>query len=225
MKYSLLTHVSFDSRRWNKIVRNMLHSQVFTIKKGHDQNQGSSITQPTCTELTTKKKTIVTSTTTVKTVVTKRLTRSKAAAAATKSQPVEEDSNMEEEKAKLVTTLPSDHVNEHTAQKRAKKNKQKVSTFWSTREGRGLLSFIISGIFHEMLIMSACRKITLENFAFFLIQGFAVMAEVTVRQGALKQEPKGLSRIICIALQLFFMSLTGRLFTGPFLRYGFFQDL
>lgn len=100
----------------------------------------------------------------------------------------------------------------------------KNNSFWSCRQGRGLLSFIISGIFHELIIMSACRRITLENLAFFTFQGLAVMLEVELRQSALKQEPQGTTRIKCIALQLLFMSLTGRLFTAPFLRYGFFTN-
>lgn len=102
------------------------------------------------------------------------------------------------------------------------KQKKNVS-FWSRRQGRGLLAFIISGIFHELIIMSACRRITLENLAFFTIQGLAVMIEAKLRQGALKQEPEGKTRILCIALQLLFMSITGRLFTAPFLRYDFFR--
>lgn len=95
-------------------------------------------------------------------------------------------------------------------------------SFWSTTQGRGLLSFIISALFHELIIMSVCRKLTLENFAFFTLHGFAVGLEVLLRQGNSKQEPQGGTRLLCIALQFLFMSVTGRLFTGPFLRYGFF---
>ncbi|KAG1082420.1 hypothetical protein G6F42_022582 [Rhizopus arrhizus] len=97
-------------------------------------------------------------------------------------------------------------------------------SFWATHQGRGLLSFIISGVFHELIIMSACRHITLENLIFFSLQGVAVMIEVQLRQGKLKQEPTGIVRIGCVALQLVFMSITGRLFTGPFLRYHFFPE-
>ncbi|CAO3633461.1 unnamed protein product [Mucor hiemalis] len=46
---------------------------------------------------------------------------------------------------------------------------------WTQSKGfKGYMSFVASGLFHEMMIMSACRKITLENFIFFLIHGFAV---------------------------------------------------
>jgi hypothetical protein len=107
-------------------------------------------------------------------------------------------------------------------QKNIRQTNRRSLTFWSTSQGRGLLSFIISGIFHELIIMSACRRITLENLVFFTFHGIVCMIEVEIRQGALKQEPTGRTRVLCIALQLLFMAITGRLFIGPFLRYNFF---
>ncbi|KAI8877521.1 hypothetical protein K501DRAFT_288347, partial [Backusella circina FSU 941] len=98
---------------------------------------------------------------------------------------------------------------------------KKSQDFWSAREGRGLLSFIVSGIFHELIIMSCCRRMTFENLVFFTLQGIAVLVEVKLRQGALKQEPTGITRICLILTQLMFMMWAGRLFTGPFLRYQF----
>lgn len=82
---------------------------------------------------------------------------------------------------------------------------------------------MVSGLFHELIIMSACRRITLENFAFFTLQGIAVMLEVILRQGAYKAEPQGKTRYKWMACQLLFMASTGRFFTAPFLRYNFFE--
>lgn len=145
---------SMYSRRWNKIVRNLLHTQVF--KK------------------------------------------------AEKAEKAKEATTVKEKDNDVIVTH------------------RRTRSFWTSAPGRGLLAFIVSGAFHEVIIMSVCRKITLENFLFFTLQGVAVMIEVKLRQGALKQEPKGKTRVICILLQLSFMTLTGRLFLGPFLRYEFF---
>jgi hypothetical protein len=177
--------------------------------------------------------------------VTKRVTRSSAAtaaavAAAEIASPITTyddttHATTDEEEEVESTTASSDHEVNDIAQQhdvivtQPHKPKNKISpsrmSFWSTRQGRGLLSFIISGIFHELIIMSACRKITLENLAFFTLQGVACMIEVELRQGALKQEPQGKTRILCVALQVLFMAMTGRLFTGPFLRSPFFQEV
>ncbi|KAI8094979.1 uncharacterized protein B0P05DRAFT_524163 [Gilbertella persicaria] len=170
----------FWSRRWNRVVRNLLHTQVFTKKAK--------------TSLHKRKKSI----TVIDQPPNRRITRSITAAA-----------------------VANAHVHAHVHTAVAVQDIEN-RTFWSTKKGRGLLTFIISGIFHELIIMSACRKITLENFMFFTLQGVAVMIEVGVRQGPLKREPKGKTRLLCIGLQLLFMSITGRLFNGPFLRYDFF---
>ncbi|KAI8356755.1 hypothetical protein EDC96DRAFT_515355 [Choanephora cucurbitarum] len=123
---------------------------------------------------------------------------------------------------RIVRNLLHAHVFSNKA-KTTKVQHSPRPSFWSTRQGRGLLTFVISGVFHELIIMSACRKLTLENFMFFTLQGIAVMIEVELRQGALKQQPRGKTRIMCIAAQLLFMSVSGRLFNGPFLRYDFFS--
>lgn len=130
----------FWSKRWNKVVRNLLHKQVFTLA-------------------------------------------------------------VEQEK------------------KSARKYKKGWSGLLNHRYGRGLASFFVSGLFHELIIMSVCRRLTLENLVFFSLQGLAVLFEINLRQGALKQEPERKSRAICIAAQIMFMACTGRLFLGPFLRY------
>lgn len=95
---------------------------------------------------------------------------------------------------------------------------------WTQSKGfKGYMSFVASGLFHEMMIMSACRKITLENFIFFLIHGFAVYLEIKVRKETnWKNEPTGLARLLCIISNLFFFCLSGRLFVAPYLRGDFF---
>lgn len=90
------------------------------------------------------------------------------------------------------------------------------------RYWRGLLVFFVSGLFHELIIMSCCRKMTLENLLFFTLHGAAVLAQVSVRvlTGS-KCSPHSLMRIFCIASHLLFLTLTGRLFLAPFIRYNF----
>jgi hypothetical protein len=113
-----------------------------------------------------------------------------------------------------------DDIKDKPTKLKTKKNQG----FWSTREGRGLLSFIVSGIFHELIIMSCCRRMTFENLVFFTLQGVTVLVEIKLRQGVLKQEPTGTTRFYLILTQLLFMMSTGRLFTGPFLRYQFLGE-
>ncbi|KAG1468325.1 hypothetical protein G6F56_003894 [Rhizopus delemar] len=148
----------FWSVRWNRTVRNLLHSQVFS--------EGKRI------EIQEEKKL---------------------------GYELSEDE--EQEVLVIVETSKS-------ARKRAKEQQKNEEEQ-------------MSGIFHELLVMSACRKLTLENITFFLVQGVVVALEVALRQGALKQKPEGKTRVVCIAAQLTFMMITGRLFLGPFLRYGF----
>lgn len=219
------------SRRWNKVVRNLLHAQVFTRRKPKDDNDKNALDSSVIPEKTitsavldlkkpsikkkSTKKTIITTTTTT-TTVTKRVTRSSAKASADLSLDDVVDTPA------IIAQNDERGVND-VMEEVGKDTSESLQSFWSTVQGRGLLSFIISGLFHELIIMSVCRKITLENFAFFTIQGLAVGLEVQLRQGHLKQEPQGTTRILCIAIQFLFMSVTGRLFTGPFLRYDFFR--
>ncbi|KAI9483833.1 MAG: hypothetical protein EXX96DRAFT_520448 [Benjaminiella poitrasii] len=95
--------------------------------------------------------------------------------------------------------------------------------FTRTRQGRGLMAFIVSGVFHELIIMSTCRRMTLENLAFFTLQGLFVLLEVEFVSHVKGEGRK--RQIACIALQLLQMSITGRLFLGPFLRYDFLPPL
>ncbi|KAI7904213.1 uncharacterized protein BX663DRAFT_504321 [Cokeromyces recurvatus] len=103
--------------------------------------------------------------------------------------------------------------------KKEDKKSSKQEGFFSTRQGRGLLAFIISGLFHELIIISVCRRLTLENFCFFGLHGIVCMLEVKYFNNAKK--PKGWKRVTRIIGQLSFMTLTGRLFLAPFLRTRF----
>lgn len=232
------------SRRWNRIVRNLLHIQIFKPNKDainkEKQDESKFITPPCSPALDdalnenapvkkrgakgTIKKTITTTTTVT---TTKRVTRA-AAAAAAKAKAIEAEANEIKTQAEIYAESTDNDDNEYDAMIPCKKSTAQTlplkESFWATRSGKGLLSFIVSGVFHELIIMSTCRHITLENLVFFTLQGFAVMIEVAIRQGSLKQEPAGIVRVLCIALQLVFMSITGRLFTGPFLRYHFFPE-
>lgn len=85
---------------------------------------------------------------------------------------------------------------------------------------RGLLVFLISGTFHELLVMSMCRRMTLENFLFFGLHGLFTSLEVKLRRKFhLKEHPHGILRFLFIILNLSLFALTGRLFLAPFLRY------
>lgn len=135
------TNSIFNSKRWNKTVRNLLHAQVFASNR----------------PIATKK----------------------------------DDDN----------------------------EKKPTVGFFSTNTGRGLLSFLVSGAFHELIVCSVCRKLTLENFAFFTIHGLACMIESIYFH---KKKPTSYTeKAIRIAGQLSFMVITGRLFLAPFLRHRF----
>jgi hypothetical protein len=103
------------------------------------------------------------------------------------------------------------------------KKTQKPEGFFSTKQGRGLMAFIVSGAFHELIICSVCRKVTLENFCFFTMHGLACMVEAKYFKP--KQKPTGWKRAARITLNLGFMTLTGRLFLAPFLRTRFTEIL
>ncbi|CEG67128.1 hypothetical protein RMATCC62417_03596 [Rhizopus microsporus] len=100
---------------------------------------------------------------------------------------------------------------------------KKEKGFLNSPQGRGILAFAVSAAFHELIIWSVCRKITLENFCFFLLHGLACAAEVKYFN---KQVPQTkLGKIGCMMGQMSFMVLTGRLFLAPFLRHRFLQPL
>ncbi|KAG1146181.1 hypothetical protein G6F37_005694 [Rhizopus arrhizus] len=163
----------FWSRRWNRIVRNVLHTKVFSVQDFNNKKQKEPEIQ--------------------------------------KVENMTGDDSEEQEVFVIVQQSKS------TRQQKKPKLKPKVNMF-----GRGLVTFFVSGLFHEMIIMSTCRKITLENLTFFLLQGFVVALEVALRrQGLLRKVPQGKTRVFCIMAQLIFMAITGRLFLGPFLRYEF----
>jgi hypothetical protein len=106
-----------------------------------------------------------------------------------------------------------------------KKKPKKSAGFFSTNAGRGLMTFFISGAFHELIICSVCRRVTLENLAFFTLHGLISTLEVKYFGNLTKQQPTGWKRVARIAAQLTFMTLTGRLFLAPFLRTRFTEIL
>ncbi|KAG0739967.1 hypothetical protein G6F57_001796 [Rhizopus arrhizus] len=168
----------FWSRRWNRVIRNLLHTQIFLTNKHN-------------TEI------------------------------AEKEDAYQQDEDKKRAQAKNATKkqeIQKYRLNEPS------QVLDHLRSFFSKRHGRGLITFVVSGVFHELIIMSVCRQITFENLMFFTIQGVAVLLEVVLRHGALKQEPEGKTRIICIAAQLLFMACTGRLFLGPYLRYAYYTD-
>lgn len=226
------------------MVRNLLHSQVFGPNGTVDIDENKFITPPSSlnldialkeeapvkkrstkksTQKTTSKTTATTTTETTTTATAKRVTRAAAAAAAA-AKAKKAEANEIKTQARINTESTDEEGHDVIVAHNGSTQRLPKKSFWTTRQGKGLLAFIISGAFHELIIMSACRHITLENLVFFTLQGIAVMIEVELRQGNLKQEPQGIMRVICVALQLIFMSITGRLFTGPFLRYQFFPE-
>ncbi|KAG1042786.1 hypothetical protein G6F43_011812 [Rhizopus delemar] len=152
----------FWSRRWNRVIRNLLHTQLFLTNKHN-------------TEI------------------------------AEKEDAYQQDEDKKRAQVKNVTKK------QEVQKYRLDESSQVLDhlrSFFSKRHGRGLITFII----------------TFENLMFFTIQGVAVLLEVVLRHGALKQEPEGKTRIMCIAAQLLFMACTGRLFLGPYLRYAYYID-
>lgn len=133
----------------------------------------------------------------------------------------EQQKNEEEQSKKQSGNHNRKKKEKKSGKQSEKQSERQWSSLFKKVYVRGLMTFLVSGIFHELLVMSACRKLTLENITFFLVQGVVVALEVALRQGALKQKPEGKTRVVCIAAQLTFMMITGRLFLGPFLRYGF----
>lgn len=190
-------------------MHNLLHEQVFSrrkaVVKGEDQSLNISENSKETTKVTP---------------ATKRVTRS-----STKKEASQETGHLrtKESQVKSRSRVKKSQKIKGDNDSKGPPMKQKCQkSFWSTRRGKGLLAFVISGIFHELIIMSACRRITLEHFVFFTLQGVFCMIEVDIRQGALKQEPTGKTRVLCIALHLLLMSVFGRLFTAPLLRHNFF---
>lgn len=96
--------------------------------------------------------------------------------------------------------------------------------FWGSRNGRGLIVFMLSGVLHELILWSNSREVTLENFAFFTLHGVAVMVEANVT----RHRPRPSHTVglwACRMTFLLFMTLTARLFVAPFLRHDFWTPL
>ncbi|KAG2222803.1 hypothetical protein INT45_011613 [Circinella minor] len=124
----------------------------------------------------------------------------------------------------FVRSIKEDFTNKDTKLTKTKtenKKEQRISSFFLTKNIMGFLAFFVSGVFHELIITSMFRKMTLENLAFFTLQGIAVWIQLTIRDWATwsKQYPHGLTRVVCVLCHLMFLSVTGRLFLAPYLRY------
>ncbi|KAI8097703.1 uncharacterized protein BX664DRAFT_293393 [Halteromyces radiatus] len=100
---------------------------------------------------------------------------------------------------------------------------QQKKGFWSSKNGRGLVVFMLSGVLHELIIWSTCREITLENFTFFTLHGIAVLVETSVTR---KQRRTNTMELLWCRLAYFtFMTLTARLFLAPFVRHDYLTPL
>ncbi|KAI7851987.1 hypothetical protein BDC45DRAFT_571572 [Circinella umbellata] len=124
----------------------------------------------------------------------------------------------------FVRSIKEDITNKDTklTKKKAEdKKERRTSFFFSTKNVMGFLAFFVSGVFHELIITSMLRKMTLENLAFFTLHGIAVWIQLSIRDWATwsKQYPHGLTRVLCVLCHLMFLSVTGRLFLAPYLRY------
>lgn len=103
-----------------------------------------------------------------------------------------------------------------------KGDKTRTSGFLSLATRYGLLIFVLSGLFHDLMIAAASRTITLELTVFFLIHGIVVALEAKYRKGKFKRDPTGIYHVICNLLTVLFFTTTGRLFLSPILRQEVF---
>ncbi|KAK4520542.1 uncharacterized protein ATC70_006419 [Mucor velutinosus] len=103
--------------------------------------------------------------------------------------------------------------------------KKKKQGFMSSPTAFGLLTFFISGLFHDFMIAAAAREITFELTVFFLIHGIEVALEVKYRKGKYKQDPTGITAILCNLLTVLFFVTTGRIFLSPVLRQEVFLNI
>ncbi|KAI7869335.1 hypothetical protein BDF14DRAFT_1783955 [Spinellus fusiger] len=88
-----------------------------------------------------------------------------------------------------------------------------------SRNAKGFLTFLLSGVGHDMLDAINFRRMTFENVLFFGIHGIVVYAEVSLLKRFFK-EPTGLMRIPYIVLNMTFLSLTGKIFLAPILTFA-----
>jgi hypothetical protein len=86
----------------------------------------------------------------------------------------------------------------------------------TSKQWKGLRIFLISGLMHEAIAAMFTRQITFEQLAFFLVQGFAVYAQMNFVP---KQLQNRLPKPICILLTVLFMASTSKLFLGSYLRF------
>ncbi|KAF7732308.1 hypothetical protein EC973_005204 [Apophysomyces ossiformis] len=96
----------------------------------------------------------------------------------------------------------------------AKKQKTDSTGPWASPVVRCLTIFVISGVFHEVIVMSLARVMTLENLAFFILHGFGTVIDTKLQT----KSPEGWNRVACVMLYTLFLGLTLRLFLAPYLR-------
>ncbi|KAI7889853.1 uncharacterized protein EV154DRAFT_513103 [Mucor mucedo] len=77
------------------------------------------------------------------------------------------------------------------------------------------LAFLVSGLMHESIMTLANRTLTLEQFCFFTLHGFAVLLQSLVSTRISSKLPRSVS----IVLTMLFFGCTSQLFLAPFLRY------
>lgn len=100
-----------------------------------------------------------------------------------------------------------------------------TNILFSSPNLRGLFVFLISGVFHELLLMALVRRMTLEQVLFFMLHGLTVLGEVQLTRHQLfyRDPPTDPARrVLCILVHMTFLTLTGRLFLAPYLRDDYF---
>jgi hypothetical protein len=91
---------------------------------------------------------------------------------------------------------------------------------WNTSVA-ALSAFTVSGLFHELLVVSLFRETGGENLAFFLLQGLASVAEVQYLGS--RYAPQGIRRVLSTYATFVWLGVTGRLFFLPYWRRNFFS--
>ncbi|KAI9491750.1 hypothetical protein BDB00DRAFT_471260 [Zychaea mexicana] len=88
------------------------------------------------------------------------------------------------------------------------------------RKLRGLFVFFISGVYHEVLLLSLFRRTSGENLLFFTLQGLIVLLEINVREKTgYKQDVSGWIKVLCYVCFWTSLAVSGRVFLAPFLRF------
>ncbi|KAJ2964489.1 hypothetical protein NQZ79_g635 [Umbelopsis isabellina] len=84
-----------------------------------------------------------------------------------------------------------------------------------------MTAFTVSGLVHELLVLSLFRQTNGENLCFFWLQGLATVAEV--QNFGSKYAPKGIHRVLSTTTTFVWLGVTGRLFFLPYWKRTFFS--